>query len=63
MNVPGSVLINIQQIFSNKIRFYKDFSLNIKGIEQPPVEVLLIETEIAIRCIRKYAIEGQFDSD
>jgi hypothetical protein len=62
-NVPGCVLIKIQQNFQNKIGFYKDFSFNIKGNEQPPIEVLLIESEIAMRCIRKDAIEGQFDSD
>jgi hypothetical protein len=43
--------------------FYKDYSFNIKGNEQPPVEVLLIESEIAMRCIRKDAIKGKFDSD
>jgi hypothetical protein len=62
-NVPGCVLIKIRQNFPNKIGSYKDFSFNIKGNEKPPVEVLLIESEIAMRCIRKDAIEGQFDSD
>jgi hypothetical protein len=62
-NVPGCVLIKIRQNFLNKIGFYKDCSFNIKGNEQPTVEVLLIESEIAMRCIRKDAIEGQFDSD
>jgi hypothetical protein len=62
-NVPGCVLIKIQQIFLNKSGFYKDCSFNIKGNEQPPVEVFLIESEIAMRCIRKDAIEGQFNSD
>jgi hypothetical protein len=52
-----------RQNFPNKIGFYKYCSLNIKGNEQPPVSVLLIESEIAMRCIRKDAIEGQFDSD
>jgi hypothetical protein len=56
-------LIKIQQKFPNEIGFYKDFSVNIKGNEQPQVEVLLIESEIAMRCIRKDAIELQFDSD
>jgi hypothetical protein len=62
-NIPGCVLINIRKNFLNKIGFYKDFSFSIKGNEQPPVEVLLIESEIAIRCIRKDTIEGQFYSD
>jgi hypothetical protein len=62
-NVPGCVFIKIRQHFQNKIGFYKDCSFNIKGNEQPPVEVLLIENEIAMRCIRKDAIKGQFDSD
>jgi hypothetical protein len=56
-------LINIRQNFLNKIGFYKYCSFNIKGNEQPPVEVLLLKIEIAMRCIRKDAIEGQFDSD
>jgi hypothetical protein len=47
-NVPGCVLIKIRQKFLNKIGFYKDCSFNIKGDEQPPVEVLLIESEIAM---------------
>jgi hypothetical protein len=47
----------------NKIGFYKYCSFNIKGNEQPPVEVFLIEGEIAMRCIRKDAIKGQFDND
>jgi hypothetical protein len=63
MNVPGCVLIKIRQHFPNKIGFYKDFSFNIKINEQPPVEVLLTESEIALRCIKKDAIEGKFDSD
>jgi hypothetical protein len=56
-------LIKIQQNFLNKIGLYKDCIFNIKGNEQPPEEVLLIESEIAMRCIRKGVIEGQFDSD
>jgi hypothetical protein len=47
----------------NKVGFYKDCSFNIKGNEQPPSEVLLIESEIAMICIRKDAIEGQFTGD
>jgi hypothetical protein len=47
----------------NKIGFYKDCRFNIKGGEQPPVEVLLIESEITMRCIRKDSIKGKFDSD
>jgi hypothetical protein len=62
-NVPGCVLIKIRQNFPNKIGFYKDCSFNIKGNEHPPVEVLLIESAIAMRCIRKDAIKEQFDSD
>jgi hypothetical protein len=62
-NVPGCVLIKIRQHFPNKIGFYKDCSFNIKGNEQPSVEVLLIESEIAMICIRKDAIEVHFDSD
>jgi hypothetical protein len=62
-NIPGCVLIKTRQNFPHKIGFYKDFSINIKGNEQPPVEVLLIESEIAMRCIRKDAIKGKFDSD
>jgi hypothetical protein len=50
-------LIKIRQNFLNKIGFYKDCSLHIKGNEEPSVEVLLIESEIAMRCIRKDAIE------
>jgi hypothetical protein len=49
--------------FPKKIEFYKDCSLNIKGNGQPPVEVLLIEIEVSMRCIRKDAIEGQLNSD
>jgi hypothetical protein len=63
MNVSGCVLIKFRQKNPNKIGFYKDCSFNIKGNEQPPVEVLLIESEISMRCIRKDAIEGQFNSD
>jgi hypothetical protein len=62
-NVPRCVLIKICQNVPNKIGFYKDCRFNIKGDEQPPVEVLLITSEIAMRCIRKDAIKGQFDSD
>jgi hypothetical protein len=62
-NVPRCVLIKIRQNFPNRIGFYKDFSFNIKGNEQPPVEVLLIESEIAMICIGKDAIKGQLDSD
>jgi hypothetical protein len=62
-NVPGCLLIKIRQNFPNKSGFYKDCSFNIKGNEQPPVEVLLIEIEIAMRFIRKDAIKVQFDSD
>jgi hypothetical protein len=63
MNVPGCVLIKIQQNFSNKVGFYKDCRFNIKGNTQPIVEVLFIESKTAMRCIRKHAVEGQFDSD
>jgi hypothetical protein len=56
-------LIKIQQNFPNNIGSYKDCSFNIKGNEQPPVEVLQIESEIAMRCISKDAVKGQFDSD
>jgi hypothetical protein len=62
-NVTGCILIKIQQHFLNKIGFYKDCSFNIKGNEHPQVEVLLIESEIAMRCIRKNTIEGKFNSD
>jgi hypothetical protein len=62
-NLPGRVLIKIRQKKSNKIGFYKDCSFNIKGNERPPVEVLLIESEIAMRSIRKDAIKGKFYSD
>jgi hypothetical protein len=62
-NVPGCVLIKICQNFLNKVRFFKNSHFNIKSKEQPPVEVLLIESEITMRCIRKDAIEVQFDSD
>jgi hypothetical protein len=48
----------IRQHFPNKIGFYKDCIFNIKINEHPPVEVLLIESEISMRCIRKDAIEG-----
>jgi hypothetical protein len=46
MNIPGCVLIKIQQNFPIKVGFYKECSLNITGNEQPPVEVFLIESEI-----------------
>jgi hypothetical protein len=62
-NVPGCILIKIRQNFPHKLGFYNDCSFNIKGNEQPPVEVLLIESEIVMRCIRKDAFEGKFDSD
>jgi hypothetical protein len=62
-NVPGCVLIKKLQKIPNKIGFYKDCSFNIKGNEQAPVEVLLIQNEIIMRCIRKDAIKGQFDND
>jgi hypothetical protein len=52
----------MRQNFSNKVGFYKYCNFNIKGNAQPTVEVLLIESDIAMRCIRKNAIEGQFDS-
>jgi hypothetical protein len=38
--------------FSNKVGFYKDFCFNMKGNGQPTVEVWLIESEIAMICIR-----------
>jgi hypothetical protein len=63
MNVPGCVLVKIRQNFPNKFGFYKECRFNIRGNEQPPVEVVLIESEIAIRCIRKNAMEGYFESD
>jgi hypothetical protein len=63
MNVPGCVSIKIRQHFPNKVGFYKYCRFNIKGNEQPPVEVLLIESEIAMRYIRTNAVERQFDSD
>jgi hypothetical protein len=50
-NIAGCVLIKIRKKFPNKIGFYKDCSFNIKGNGQPPVEVFLIESEIAMRCI------------
>jgi hypothetical protein len=62
-NVPGCILIKIRQKITNNVGFYKDCRFNIKGNGQPPVEVLLIESEIEMRCIRKDAIEGQYDSD
>ena len=62
-NVPGCVLIKMRQNFPNKVGFYKDVRFNIKGNEQPPVEVLLIESEIALRCIRENAIEGRLNND
>jgi hypothetical protein len=62
-NVPGCVLIKIWQNFPNKVGFYKYFRFSIKGNEQPTVEVLLIESEIAMICIRKNTGEGQFDSN
>jgi hypothetical protein len=37
--------------------------LTSRGGEQPLVEVLLIESEIAMRCIRKGTLKGQFDND
>jgi hypothetical protein len=63
MNFPRWVLIRIRQNLPNKVGFYKDCSFNIKGNEQTPVEVLLIESEIAMRCIGIDTIEGQFHSD
>jgi hypothetical protein len=60
MNMLGCVLIKIQQNFHNKVVFYKECQFNIRGDEQPPVEVLLIESEIAMRCFRENAIEGKF---
>jgi hypothetical protein len=62
-NMSGCVLIKIGQNFSNKVGLYTDCRFNIKGNGQPTVEVVLIESEIAIRCIRKNAVEGQFDSN
>jgi hypothetical protein len=62
-NVPVCVLVKIQQNFHNKIGFYKEYRFSIRGNEQPPVDVLLIGSEIAMRCIRKNASEGQFESD
>jgi hypothetical protein len=56
INVPGCVLIKIRQKILNKMGFYKDCSFNIKGNKEPPVEVLLIESENAMRCIRNDAI-------
>jgi hypothetical protein len=63
VNVLGCILIKIRENFPKKIGFYKDCSFNIKRNEQPPVEVSLIESEIAMRCIRKDDIAVQFDSD
>jgi hypothetical protein len=62
-NVPGCALIKIRQNFPNKVEFYKDCRFNIKGSEQPTVEVLYIESEIPMECIMKDAIEGHFCSD
>jgi hypothetical protein len=62
-NMPGCVLIKIRQNFSNNVVFYTNCRFNIKGNEQPILEVLLIESETAMRCIRKNAVEGQFDSN
>jgi hypothetical protein len=62
-NVPGYVLIKIRRNFLHKVGFYTYYSFNIKGNGQPPVEVLLIKSEITNICIRKDDIEGRFDSD
>jgi hypothetical protein len=61
-NVPGCVLVKIRQNFPNKFCFYKECWFNIRGDGKPPVEVLLIESEIAMRCIRKTTIKGQLES-
>jgi hypothetical protein len=59
MNVPVCVLNKIRKTFSKKVGFYKYCRFNIKGNKQPTVEVLFIESEIAMRCIRKNAVIGQ----
>jgi hypothetical protein len=56
-NVPGCVFIKIPQKTLNKFGFYKDCRFNIKDKAQPPVEVLLIVSNITMRCIRKDVIE------